>query len=291
MKRTVPLLAIVLFTVACGPSEHEITLQSLDEMVAAERAFARASVETTPHDAFMQYLGEDSILFLPTPVPGRESMAARPINGQLGWEPTFADIAVAGDLGYTTGPWRLAPPQPALGASELHGHYITMWKRQADESWKVLLDIGIDYPQNLPAATGKLASPRLDSATSHSGEPDEERDALMELDRSMASYESFAAALEAIAAEDIRFYRVGFPPFIGRDETLDALSESDVQLVWNPMESGVASSLDLGYTYGTGRFVDDSSPAAQVSYLRIWRRDDQGGWEIVLDAVIPAPAG
>ncbi|MDX1388872.1 MAG: hypothetical protein R3344_06755, partial [Acidobacteriota bacterium] len=188
------------------------------------------------------------------------------------------------------GPWTLSPPQPAFGASDVHGHYITMWKRQADDSWKVLLDIGIDYPQNLPAATGKLASPRLESATRHDGDADEERDVLMELDRSMAGYESFADALEATAAEDIRFYRSGFPPFIGRVETLDALSESDVQLVWNPMDAGVASSLDLGYTYGTGRFVGPSSPAAQVSYLRIWRRDEEGGWGIVLDAAIPAPA-
>ncbi|MDX1388575.1 MAG: hypothetical protein R3344_05270, partial [Acidobacteriota bacterium] len=101
MKAKHLLLVAAVLTVACGPSEREITLRSFDELVAAERAFARASVETTPHDAFMQYLGEDSILFLPTPVAGRESMEARPMDGNLSWEPAFADIAVAGDLGYT----------------------------------------------------------------------------------------------------------------------------------------------------------------------------------------------
>ncbi|MDX1390247.1 MAG: hypothetical protein R3344_13735 [Acidobacteriota bacterium] len=291
MRKLLPLVIVIATAVACGPSEHDQMLQSFDEMVAAEHAFARAAADTTPHDAFMKYLADDSILFLPNPVPGRQSMEAREMNGQLSWDPAFADMALSGDLGYTTGPWILSPLEPAMGAGELHGDYITVWKRQPDDSWKVLLDIGIDYSRPPTTATANVASPRLESARAHDGDPVEERDALMELDRAMATYDNFAAAIDANAATDIRFYRVGFPPFIGLAETLDALSESDVQFVWNPIDSGVASSLDLGYTYGTGRLVGSTDPAERVSYLRIWRRGETGNWEVVLDAAIPAPVG
>ena len=81
---------------------------------------------------------------------------------------------------------------------------------------------------------------------------------------------------------------------MGREATFDAISESDVQLVWNPEGSGVASSLDLGYTYGTARVVGvQGTPdnPARVSYLRIWRRGEASNWEVVLDVAIPAPDG
>ena len=271
-------------------------MQAYDEMVATERAFARASVESGTQKAFMEFLGEDSVLFFPNPVPGRQFMEARTIQGQLTWEPRFADIAAAGDLGYTTGPWRFASPGPGgdFGPPYGYGHYVTVWERHEDETWKILLDIGIDYSREFGPATGPIMNPRLESAGTHDGDEAEERAALMERDRSMATHESFAAALQANAADDIRFYRFGYFPFEGREATIDALSESDVQLVWNPEGSGVARSLDLGYTYGTARFIGfQGTPEnpARVSYVRIWRREETSNWEVVLDVAIPAPEG
>jgi ketosteroid isomerase-like protein len=49
-------------------------------------------------------------------------------TSQLSWEPEFADIAKAGDLGYTTGPWEVRrTPQDAPAG---YGHYVTMWRKQ-----------------------------------------------------------------------------------------------------------------------------------------------------------------
>ena len=67
---------------------------------------------------------------------------ARP-NFRLEWQPTASGFAPAGDLGYTIGSWQ-AVKLGEGGAREVgrHGAYVTIWKKQADGSWKVLFDTG-----------------------------------------------------------------------------------------------------------------------------------------------------
>lgn len=67
----------------------------------------------------------------------------------LTWEPLAADVGAAGDLGYTIGRSE-ARFRDAHGAPVSRtGRYLTVWKRQADGSWKVVQDIGVS---DVPAA-------------------------------------------------------------------------------------------------------------------------------------------
>ena len=64
------------------------------------------SVEKNIRDAFLANLADDAIVFDPGPVNGKQLYLKRPVSdAQLNWQPIFADVARAGDLGYTTGPW------------------------------------------------------------------------------------------------------------------------------------------------------------------------------------------
>jgi ketosteroid isomerase-like protein len=56
------------------------------------------------------------------------------------WEPTASGLAPAGDLGWTVGEWTWSANDP--GGGEARGSYVTVWRRQADGSWKVLFDTG-----------------------------------------------------------------------------------------------------------------------------------------------------
>ena len=107
-------LGIVLAALAsCGPGEGESPAGALDAMIATERAFAQRSVETGMRQAFLDFLAEDSVLFFPVAVPGRQFMESRPEpSGQLEWAPGYADISAAGDLGYTTGPYKFSTLGP-----------------------------------------------------------------------------------------------------------------------------------------------------------------------------------
>lgn len=73
----------------------------------------------------------------------RSAMAGLDEPGvSLEWEPYSADIAASGDLGYTVG--RYTSRGPGEGDAEVvsHGLYVTIWRRQADGSWKVAMDLG-----------------------------------------------------------------------------------------------------------------------------------------------------
>jgi len=60
----------------------------------------------------------------------------------LSWKPVGADVAAAGDLGYTWGNWKYKAPDTTY-----YGNYFTAWKKQKDGSWKVALDGGNSSPK------------------------------------------------------------------------------------------------------------------------------------------------
>ncbi|HKP46872.1 MAG TPA: nuclear transport factor 2 family protein, partial [Pyrinomonadaceae bacterium] len=121
-------------------------------LVDAERAFARTSVEKGTRPAFMEFIADDGILFRPGAVKGKQWMIDHPAPAPapnkrpvLNWGPTFALVSRAGDLGYDFGPWEakgdINDEKPGA-----FGHFITVWKRQADGNWKFVVDLGISHP-------------------------------------------------------------------------------------------------------------------------------------------------
>ena len=62
---------------------------------------------------------------------------------------------------------------------------------------------------------------------------------------------------------------------------------------WNSHASEVSSSGDLGYTYGIMEKVkskSDDLPAERSTYLRIWKVNPNGKWQLVLDITNPLPS-
>ena len=71
----------------------------------------------------------------------REAIAKDFAAGDLTWHSNNAGAARAGDLAYTSGTyqWKL---KGASGKGLVDkGKYLTVWKKQADGSWKVLFDM------------------------------------------------------------------------------------------------------------------------------------------------------
>jgi ketosteroid isomerase-like protein len=91
------------------------------------------------------------------------------------------------------------------------------------------------------------------------------------------------AAYARYADEAIRLLRTDIFPVIGAGAVRRFLADTGEAGVTEQTASveglDVAASGDLGYTYGT---VDDAV------FLRIWKRNSNGSWVIVLDASIPA---
>ncbi len=280
-------LAVAL-PLAGAPPELQGELKSL---VEAERDFSKTSEKKGIREAFLTFLATDSILFRPNAVNGREYITNQPEDlGKLTWTPIFADVSSAGDLGYTTGPYEYRPAgSDAIG----YGHYVSVWRKQPNDKWRVVIDLGIVHgrPEGLPT---DVSSPNHSSLPLQDADKEASRATLLSTDAAfsdVAADRGVLPAYEAHAADDIRLYRMRDFPQIGKAAMRTALSDSPGRLTWKPSGGEVARSGDLGVTYGVAEFlpgnVQGMSPYPG-SYVRIWRRQGDA-WKVVLDLVLQLP--
>jgi ketosteroid isomerase-like protein len=261
-----------------------------DALAAAERAFARMSAEQGVKPAFLAYLGDDAVLFRPGAVPGRKWMQDHPEPPiRLAWSPSFVQVAQAGDLGYTTGPYELRSTDPK-DTDVGYGRFVTVWRRQPGGDWRVALDAGVSTPQPPPAAPA-LEYGRPLAAVSPSAAAG--REALLAADRVLAAAvaaEGAPAAYAAHLGEGARLLRAGAPPVTGAASIRAALAAEALKLAWRPADGAVSRSGDLGYTYGTASFSREAGgPTRDAVYLRVWERAPGGDWKVVLDLLNPLP--
>ena len=63
-------------------------------------------------------------------------------NNHLLWTPVGGDMAASGDFGYTYGTFEFRSRDKEGKLVSNYGKYTSIWKRQKDGSWKVVLDMG-----------------------------------------------------------------------------------------------------------------------------------------------------
>jgi ketosteroid isomerase-like protein len=68
-------------------------------------------------------------------------------TGILAWRPVMAEVSTDGSMAHTIGTWNFHVRGKDSTATAGTGHYLTVWRRQADGSWKVLADIGTQHPK------------------------------------------------------------------------------------------------------------------------------------------------
>ena len=119
-----------------------------DELFQADVAFSKtAGVENK--DAFFGTLLSDADLLAPhQPIAEGGEAAGAVFQGMFGlpgfgltWQPTKAEVASSGDMGYTIGTYELKFDGPDGTPVVDNGKYMTVWKKQADGSWKVAVDM------------------------------------------------------------------------------------------------------------------------------------------------------
>jgi ketosteroid isomerase-like protein len=69
-----------------------------------------------------------------------------PKDYQLTWTPTDAMLGPSGDMGYTWGHFEGRSKDANGNPVVTSGRYITMWRKEPDGSWKVVLDAGSNEP-------------------------------------------------------------------------------------------------------------------------------------------------
>lgn len=261
----------------------------LEDMVKTEQAFSKMAEEKNTREAFMTFIADDGLLFRPGAVNGKKWMLEHPVPPSdkkplLAWQPNFAGMSASGDMGFTTGPWESKPdikdPKPSG-----YGHFVTVWKKQPDGTWKFVVDLGISHPQSggpqtLWHPTEKVGSTTTTVETAKAVKDLVDRDRIL----SLATLEhGLAKAFDTHASPEVRVYREGNLPFVGRTAAAPALAKIAGKLKSQPIGGDVSRAGDLGYTHGTYEISDTTDKVVERgSYVRIWR--NQGGaWRVVLD--------
>ncbi len=142
------LIAIFLLFAATVASAQTATNPASEEvLLAADRAFAQETAQRRL-EGWMAYMAADAVLFSAKPVVGAEAIRAfyQPAfanpDFSLSWQPTRAEMFPSGDTGYTTGRYELHTKDKQGNKIVRRGSYLTVWRKQADGSWKVIADGG-----------------------------------------------------------------------------------------------------------------------------------------------------
>lgn len=292
------LLMICAF-VAPSAAQTNDRPNDLKSMVETERAFSRMAEEKGTREAFTAFIAEDGILFRPTAVFGKKWMQEHPLPPSntrqlLSWQPIFAAVSRAGDLGYTTGPWQfkqdIKDAKPAA-----FGNFMTVWKKQPDGVWRFALDLGISNPEPKTTAPRWEPGPSQEAAGSlKRTDLEAARTALLNVDREFSKASADQGAREAFlsyAAKDVRLFRNNHFPFVGKMAAADALAPIAAEWTWTPSSAGVSASGDLGYSYGIYELREKGgigSVSEKGNYARVWKKVD-GAWKLVVDVADPLP--
>jgi len=301
MKRLIIAVLIMSVISSFSFSQERSRDANLASMVASERAFAKATSELGVRDGFLTFFAEDSILFAPDPTSAKESLSRRPLTATypppllIEWEPVYGDVSEAGDLGYLTGPALYTDRSPQKRPMT-YGCYFSVWQRQKDGTWKVVMDVGISTPGPFTSLTTPFqVAPHKESyKSSGSVNMETEQSALLDADRKFSDLSKSEGTIKAyqsyINPEAMRLLRNGNLPFIGKDATLAFLSGKSVSMMWEPLKAVVARLADLGYTYGSYELKSSDASGEKGHYLRIWKRSANGEWTLVMDVTNPTPA-
>ncbi|MCU7523803.1 MAG: nuclear transport factor 2 family protein [Ignavibacteria bacterium] len=96
-------------------------------------------------------------------------------------------------------------------------------------------------------------------------------------------------AFLAFASDSAVLLRKNSYPVEGKSAIRSLLSrrpDTSFVLIWKPVFADIASSGELGYTYGTYevRTPGGLKLTGEGTYVTIWKRDKNGRWKFVLDA-------
>ena len=292
-------LALATVTLSVSGQAPDPIPESLSQMVETERAFAARALVIGWKDAFLEFFAPNAVGFAEgKPGPAREQIAKNPDppkDLQLIWEPRYGDVSSNGELGYLTGPVRNIRASRD-GGKPRHSNYASIWKRQRDGSFKVVMDVGINTPSAVPFATGFVRAPHK---TRFTGDYDDSTPPLGAADEVLNSAlkTSQLRAYRAQLAEGVRFHRQNQLPVVGMQAATKWLASQRPVSSADSKFSEVARSGDLGYTWGTftitpSRTVTTGGPGETRNvnveagfYVRVWVRERNGQWKVALDVL------
>lgn len=141
---------------ACSTAPADSTAGAAATIRQEETAWLKA-IGAGQIDATVSYYGDGALLLAPNAPIARtkerirqtwmQIFASVPAGATFSGETTKVEVARSGDLAYSTGTYAFA--NPAIDK----GKFVDVWKKQADGSWKAVINVIINSDLPVPPTT------------------------------------------------------------------------------------------------------------------------------------------
>jgi ketosteroid isomerase-like protein len=143
------ILPVSLLFNSCATNTNNNSIEKWkSEIVNTELAFCKMAEHEGVPKAFLTYAAQDVVMKRNNIlIKGKQALEEYYKKNKTGsrnisllWRPDFVDVSSSGDLGYTYGSYTYTSTD-SLGISNIdEGVFHTVWKRQADGTWKFVWD-------------------------------------------------------------------------------------------------------------------------------------------------------
>lgn len=120
---------------------------TVDDVRCREIGFSHAA-EARDAEAFASFIDDDArfvgngVLRGPSPIAEAWSVFFHEDSPSIKWRPQYVEVLEDGKLALTRGPYRVLARDDEGDEIERWGTFNSVWRRQADGSWKVVFDAG-----------------------------------------------------------------------------------------------------------------------------------------------------
>jgi ketosteroid isomerase-like protein len=279
-----PMKIITLILTLALASSVALAQTDLEKLVTTERSFASLAAEKGIKTAFLEYMSDDAVLFLPDKVSGKPYWLGRgESQGLLAWAPNYADVSYNGLIGYTTGNWEYRAKDKG-DAPAAYGEFVTVWQRGQDGRYRLNVDIGINHDKPASYSDTLVPPSYPKSANDKNTSAADTANSFFEI----AGQMGLSKAYKTYAAKNMRSFREGMMPMIGKGALLSYISKMKTKTTLTK-RTVFFGSADIAYVTNTYTQTRKDNTVEKGNFMQIWKLID-GRWQIVLDIFKPVPA-
>jgi len=146
--------ALLLSAVSMSGSFGQTSGKASDALLAADAAWMKVYSAKDLEKSVAFFDDEGSMLPSNAPIATGKDALTKSIGSAfatpdytLSWHANKVGVARSGELGYTSGTYDFSMKDAPGKTISDKGKYLTVWKKEADGTWKVLLDT---YNSDLP---------------------------------------------------------------------------------------------------------------------------------------------
>lgn len=148
-KHVTAICILSLMALQCNQQKSPEALAAEEEAIRqADIAWSKAA-EARDLVAYHSYFVDNAAVLVPNEPLASGKEAIRKMADEMfampgftvKWQPTMVKVASCGDWGYSIGTYEMSVNGPDGKPVNDNGKYMTVWKKQADKSWKVAADM------------------------------------------------------------------------------------------------------------------------------------------------------